>query len=182
MYSRIGESMSHESLPERLRALPRFTPPAGGWSAMNARLAARRRNYAVAGGGFALAASILVAVGLVAIRPDAVPPARQPGGETVVVMAPEASPQLRQLISRSQALERELSSLRPQVAVWNTGRDSRAMLLETELRRVDAQLNFAEPDAAEALWRRRVQLMHALVRLHDTESEAPALQYASYQY
>jgi hypothetical protein len=181
MYSRIGKSMSHESLPERLRALPRFTPPAGGWSAMNARLAARRRNYAVAGGGFALAASILVAVGLVAIRPDAVPPAQQPD-KTVVVMASEVAPELRQLISRSQALERELSSLRPQVAVWNTGRDSRAMLLETELRRVDAQLNFAEPGAAEALWRRRVQLMHALVRLHDTETEAPALQYASYQY
>lgn len=175
--------MNHEPLSERLRALPSFTPPAGGWNAMNARLAARRRNYAMAGGGFALAASILVAVGLLAIRPDAVPQAQKPGGQTVVVMAPEVSPELRRLISRSQALERELSSLRPQVAVWNTGRDSRAMLLETELRRVDGQLNFTEePEAAEALWRRRVQLMHALVRLHDTESEAPALQYASYQY
>jgi hypothetical protein len=179
----FGQSMNSGSLPERLRALPRLTPPAGGWDAMNARLAARRRNYAMAGGGFALAASILVAVGLVAIRPDVAPSApTRANGETVVVMAPEVSPAVRQLISRSQALERELSSARPQVAVWNTGRDSRALLLETELRRVDAQLNFAEPDSAEALWRRRVQLMHALVRLHDTESEAPALQYASYQY
>lgn len=175
--------MNHEPLRDRLRALPRFTPPAGGWNTLNARLAARRRNYAVAGGGFALAASVLAAVGLVALRPDAVPPAAKPaGGETVVVMASETSPALRQLISRSQALERELSSARPQVAVWNTGRDSRALLIETELRRVDAQLNFAEAEAAEALWRRRVQLMHALVRLHDTETEAPALQYASYQY
>ena len=174
--------MNHGPLPERLRALPRLAPPSGGWNAMSARLAARRRNYAVAGGGFALAASIVAAVGLVAIRPDAVPPAAKPGGETVVVMASESSPELRQLISRSQALERELSSMRPQVAVWNTGRDSRALLLETELRRVDAQLNFAEADSAEALWRRRVQLMSALVRLHDTETEAPALQYASYQY
>jgi len=174
--------MNHQSLPGRLKALPRLAPPAGGWQAMHARLAARRRNYAVAGGGFALAASILVAVGLVAIRPDAVPTAAKRAGETVVVMAPEVSPAVRQLISRSQALERELSSMRPQVAVWNTGRDSRALLLETELRRVDAQLNFAEADTAEALWRRRVQLMAALVRVHDTESEAPALQYASYQY
>jgi len=175
--------MNPGSLPERLRALPRLAPPAGGWDAMNARLAARRRNYAVAGGGFALAASILVAVGLVAMRPEAVPPAgKRPASETVVVMAPQVSPEVRQLISRSQALERELSSRRPQVAVWNTGRDSRALMLETELRRVDAQLNFAEPDSAEALWRRRVQLMYALVELHDTESEAPALQYASYQY
>lgn len=175
--------MNHGPLPERLRALPRLAPPGDGWNAMSARLAARRRNYAVAGGGFALAASILVAVGLVAIRPDAPPSANSRGAsQTVVVMAPEVSPEVRQLISRSQSLERELSSLRPQVAVWNTGRDSRALLLETELRRVDAQLNFAEPDTAEALWRRRVQLMNALVRLHDTETEAPALQYASYQY
>lgn len=174
--------MNHGPLPERLRALPRLAPPGGGWNAMSARLAARRRNYAVAGGGFALAASIVAAVGLVAIRPDAAPPAAKAGGETVVVMASEPSPQVRQLISRSQSLERELSSLRPQVAVWNTGRDSRALLLETELRRVDAQLNFAQADSAEVLWRRRVQLMNALVRLHDTETEAPALQYASYQY
>jgi hypothetical protein len=183
MFRRISESMNPASLPERLRALPASTPPPGGWRAMSARLAARRRNYAVAGGGFALAASILVAVGLVAVRPDVVPPAATKArGETVVVMAPEMSPQLRQLISRSQALERELSSMRPQVAVWNTGRDSRALLIETELRRVDARLNFAEAEDAEALWGRRVQLMHALVRLHDTDTEAPALQYASYQY
>jgi hypothetical protein len=90
------------------------------------------------------------------------------------------SAEMAQLIGRSQALERELAYVRPQVAVWNTGRDNRARLLETELRRVDEQLDFAEPQAAEALWRRRVMLMNALVELHETE--APALQYASYQY
>jgi len=70
--------------------------------------------------------------------------------------------------------------VRPQVAVWNSGRDSRAALLEQELRRVDAQLNFADATSAERLWSRRVKLMNALVELHETE--APALQYASYQY
>ena len=75
---------------------------------------------------------------------------------------------------------KHVSSVRPQVAVWNTGRDNRARLLEAELRRVDGQLNFAEPQDAEALWSRRVMLMNALVELHETE--APALQYASYQY
>jgi len=101
-----------------------------------------------------------------------------------VVVAARPSQAVQQLISRSQSLERELSSLRPQVPVWNTGRDSRALLLETELRRVDEQLNFPESDekASEQLWRRRVRLMNALVELHETENEAPALQYASYQY
>jgi hypothetical protein len=161
-------------LPERLRALPAFTPPPGGWRALDARLNARRRRYAVAGGGFALAASVLVGIGLVSLRPATEAPAAR------TITSARSSPAVEQLISRSQALERELSSVRPQVAVWNTGRDTRAALLEQELRRVDAQINFADARSAEPLWRRRVKLMNALVELHETE--APALQYASYQY
>lgn len=170
------------SLSERLRALPPHTPPPGGWLDLNRRMAARRRNLAVAGGGFALAASVLVGVGLVGLRPEAASPPSAAVTTVASRAAPAAqvSPAVAQLISRSQALERQLSSVRPQVAVWNTGRDTRALMLETELRRVDAQINFAESQAAEALWRRRVQLMSALVDLHETE--APALQYASYQY
>jgi len=183
MFNRIDEDrMNPGSLPERLRALPAHVPPPGGWRRLDDRLNARRRNYAIAGGGFALAASVLVAVGLVGLRPDAAPQA----GAAVVAsagpgqVAPAVSPAMAQLISRSQALERELAYVRPQVAVWNTGRDNRALLLVAELRRVDEQLDFVEPQAAEALWRRRVLLMNALVELH--QPEAPALQYASYQY
>lgn len=178
--------MSYNPLPERLRALPAHTPPPGGWRRMDERLNARRRNQAVAGGGFALAASVLVAVGLVGLRPHPAPQAAPAADNTLVASAeparraPELAPAVAQLIGRSQALERQLASVRPQVAVWNTGRDNRALRLETELRRVDAQLDFAEPKAAEALWNRRVLLMKALVDLHETE--APALQYASYQY
>ena len=173
--------MNSNPLPERLRALPAFTPPPGGLADLNRRLHARRRNVAVAGGGFALAASVLVAVGLVGMRPDAVAPVVTPAPATVASADIQpVAPAVAQLISRSQALERQLAYVRPQVAVWNTGRDTRAMFLETELRRVDQELNFAEAENAEALWRRRVQLMHALVELHD--NEAPALQYASYQY
>lgn len=179
MFCRISEDrMNPNPLPERLRALPAFTPPPGGWQRLDARLNARRRNYAMAGGGFALAASVLVAVGLAGLRPETAAPLPAPAVTTAAVS--QASPALEQLISRSQALERQLASARPQVAVWNTGRDTRAALLERELRRVDAQLNFAEPASAEALWSRRVTLMNALVELHETE--APALQYASYQY
>lgn len=179
MFCRINEDrMNPNPLPERLRALPAFTPPPGGWQRLDARLSARRRNYAMAGGGFALAASVLVAVGLAGLRPEAAAPPSAPALATTAVA--HTSPALEQLISRSQALERQLASARPQVAVWNTGRDTRAALLERELRRVDAQINFAEPASAEALWSRRVTLMNALVELHETE--APALQYASYQY
>jgi hypothetical protein len=174
--------MNPNPLPERLRALPAFTPPPGGLADLNRRLHARRRNVVVAGGGFALAASVLVAVGLVGLRPETIVAPIGAPAQTTVASAERAPlpPAVAQLISRSQALERQLAYVRPQVAVWNTGRDTRAMFLETELRRVDQELNFAEADDAEALWRRRVQLMNALVDLHD--NEAPALQYASYQY
>ena len=172
MFCRISQDRM-SPLPERLRALPAFNSPPGGWQRVESRLNARRRRFVAAGGGLALAASVLVAVGLVSLRPESAPPA-------VTIASSQSSPAVVQLITRSQALERELSSARPQVAVWNTGRDTRATLLEQELRRVDARLTFADAQSAESLWRRRVKLMNALVELH--EPGAPALQYASYQY
>jgi hypothetical protein len=176
MFCRISEDhlSGPGSLGERLRALPAFTPPPGGWLALQRRRQARRVRFAAAGGGLALAASVLLAIGLVGLKPE---PAPALGGGFVA--APK-TPEVAQLISRSQSLERRLSSARPQVAVWNAGRDERAALLEQHLRMIDAQLNFADAESAKALWRDRVKLMDALVELH--EPQAPALQYASYQY
>ena len=176
------------NLPERLRALPDFDPPAGGWSRLSQRMQARRRRFVAASGGLALAASVLAAIGLVNFRPASTGPSLN--GRTP---APPSAPASRsgaqtlevaQLIDRSQRLERQLSQARPQVVVWNSGRASRAALLERKLARVDAELNYAQASndtaAAERLWSDRVELMNALVELH--QPEAPALQYASYQY
>jgi len=177
MFCRISEDHLNGpgSLAERLRALPAFAPPPGGWERLNRRRHAQRRRYVAAGGGLALAASLLVAIGLVGLKPD-----RAPALGGGLAATPAAKREVAQLISRSQNLERELSSARPQVAVWNSGQDARATLLEQRLRLIDAQLNVARPDSAERLWRERVRVMNALVDLHQTE--APALQYASYQY
>lgn len=168
------------NLPERLRALPDYDPPAGGWQRLSARMDARRRHWVTAGSGLALAASVLVAVGLGALRPltettaPVVPPVRTASAPSDVA----------RLIGRSQALESQLRQARPQVAVWDSGRARQAELLEGELSLVDARLGFAgadtDPAEIQRLWRTRVQLMNALLRLHQTE--APALQYASYQY
>lgn len=180
MFCRISEIhvSGPGSLGERLRALPSFAPPPGGWARLEARRHARRRRYAMAGGGLALAASVLVAIGVVALRPDFAPPR---AGSAATARAPAARQEVAQLISRSQSLERALSTARPQVAVWSSGREARATLLEQRLRVIDAQLNVADSDSAERqLWRERVKVMNALVDLHQTE--APALQYASYQY
>src|SRR6185369_121630 len=113
------------------RALPSFTPPPGGWNRLSARLEAKRRRWAMAGGGFALAASVVVAIGVVGLKPDRV---------TRDVGVTEATPQVAQLISRSQSLERELASTQP--VVWSTGRQARAQAIEQNIRMIDAQLNF----------------------------------------
>ena len=62
MFCRISEDhlSGPGSLGERLRALPSFTPPPGGWARLQARRHAARRRFAMAGGGLALAASLLV--------------------------------------------------------------------------------------------------------------------------
>lgn len=169
-FHRISEDRLNELLPRRLQGLDSFVPPAGGWSRLDARLTARRRLRLAAGSSLALAASVFVAIGLAGLRPDLVAP--RPGA------AP--NPEVAHLITRSQALERELSSARPQAAVWTSGRETRAAVLEQRLRLVDQQLNFADGSDAERLWRDRVSLMNALVELH--EPQAPALQYASYEY
>lgn len=178
--ARISERpMNPMSLPERLRALPPFEPPLGGWSRVSRRMQLRRRRYLQAGGGLALAASLLLAIGLVGVErsgPAGVPQPR-------VTTSTPAPATVTQLINRSQRLEYRLAQARPQVAVWDSNRANRAAALETRLRQVDAQLGYLPPgaaDSAAALWRDRVALMNALVELH--EPQAPALQYASYQY
>lgn len=178
MFCRVSEDhlSGPGSLGERLRALPAHAPPPDGWSRLSRRLDARRGRSAIVGGSLALAASLLVAVGLVGLRPEPAPGVMAP----VRSATPAAAPQLAQLISRSQRLEHELAAARPQAVVWSSGRETRAAMIEQRLRRIDAQLNFADASSAERLWRDRVRLMNALVELH--RSEAPALHYASYQY
>jgi hypothetical protein len=168
MYCRISQNdLNPDSLPARLRALPGFAPPPGGWARLQQRRQRQRYRRAAAGTGLALAASLMVAVGLVGYRPDPVP-------------APADEPSLQQLISHSQRLELQLARARPQVVVWDGRNAARAEILRQQLMAIDAQLDYAPAETSEPLWRDRVQLMNALVELH--RPEAPALQYASYQY
>lgn len=178
MFCRISEDHLNGpgSLADRLRALPAFTPPAGGWNNLSARMQAKRRRVAVLGTGLALAASVVVAVSVTLLRP--VPQSAAPAN-LAAAATPEAV-EVAQLITRSQALERELSTAKPQVVVWTSGRETRAAVLEQRMRMIDAQLNEPRSDSAERLWRERVKTMNALVQLH--KPQEPALQYASYQY
>ena len=181
MFCRISEDNLNDpgSLPARLRALPAYAPPSSGWSDLASRMAAKRRRFYAVSTGFALAASVAVAVSVALIRPAPLAPA---ASEPAGFAARTASTEVAQLIDRSQALERELATARPQVVVWTSGREARATAIEQRLRMIDAQLNYADSDSAETLWRDRVKLMNALVDLHKPQAQAPGLMYASYQY
>lgn len=178
MFCRIGQDHltpgPADRLGERLRRLPEYAPPAGGWERLQRRRSRPRRWAMTAGGGLALAASLLLAVGL------------WPQGRSPQTPNPGAFParnaQVAQLIRTSQQLERRLARVRPQVDVWDSVQEAQAQRLEKRLALLDLQLNYADSAAAERLWRDRVTLMNALVDLHQEPAAMPGLRYASYQY
>jgi hypothetical protein len=157
------------SLPDRLRELPDFDPPAGGWMRLTERLerpAARYRPLLP----LALAASISLALGLAALLPTSAPdvPAPTPSKSATQVAA---------LMQQSQVLEARLQSVRPQVMVWNGALADTAAHLKSDLAVVDLQLAYAgpkaNPQAVQRLWQDRVALMSRLVQTHEEATLAP---------
>ncbi|WP_370305415.1 hypothetical protein [Sinimarinibacterium flocculans] len=150
--------MSH--LSESLRELPAFEPPADGWSRLQQALlpAPRRRRRTTA--ALALAASVLAAVGIVRLMP---PQALSP-----------ADPEITALMQRSQALERHLVRLRPQVVVWDARYAATTQAIESDIAMVDLQLNHASAAGARTLWENRVSLLDRLVATHQAAGEGPS--------
>ena len=154
------------ALTEKLKNLPEFDPPAAGWPALQRRMDAQRRERQRYYGGFALAASLLLAVGVGVLLPHApqLPVSGTTEAEAVAVAAPTEVDQLKQ---RSRELERNLAQVQPQVQVWDTHLASETAGLERDLMLVDLQINHAqEPESARRLWRNRVALMSQLVQTH----------------
>ena len=83
-------------------------------------------------------------------------------------------------MARSRDLEQRLAVARPQVSRWSGAQAVQVARLQQGLSLVDYKLNQADPETARALWQRRVQLMNAMVELH--QQPAPALVQAAYQY
>ncbi|HEX4896272.1 MAG TPA: hypothetical protein VFV11_08080 [Solimonas sp.] len=152
------------ALAARLRALPPDEPPPGGWEALRTRLDPVRppRRRAARLAPWALAASVLVALGL-AWQPPAAPPAEAAGEE-----------ELARLMAESQSLESQLAALRPEVPVWDGQLAAAAEDLESDLAVVDLQLNVADDAAQRPLWRNRVALMSQLVQTHRAAALQPA--------
>jgi hypothetical protein len=146
-------------LGDRLRELPSYAPPSGGWMALQQRLEVRQRRRRARSALLAMAACLVVTAGVLGSLSAPTP---QPS----VVMAPAARTELAQLMAQSRALESSLARQRQEVSLWDSASAVRAEGLEHELSIVDLQLAYARPPGAQRLWRDRVDLLSNLLRTH----------------
>jgi hypothetical protein len=172
-----------------LRALPPVLPnDAAGARVLAAMEAARAKHRRRPGRrGAALAASLGAAVLIaIALRPSpvaetevaAVP--RGAGTQPAEGPAPDSgtessAPDYLALIEESVRLERALSLLPAQRMVMRGGTAGTIAGLEDQIALIDAQLTLAagggaEPQYQAALWRERVDVMHALVQVRYAQS------------
>jgi hypothetical protein len=171
----MTRELSSESLRRALEQLPAFEPPAGGWAAIEARLApAPTRRHYRAGAAAAAALAGLTAFAL-ALWPG-LESTRETRRDAAVVATTVAGAELEQ---RSAQLERLLAALPPPRGTRaSTGLTS--TLLEDRIAMVDERLSLAPgdelpPAATRALWRERVLLLDSLVRVRYAAAVDPTL-------
>lgn len=159
-------------LSRSLRELPELSPPTGGWARLSQRLDARqgrRRRARWAGGGLALAASLLLAL-------PQLPLLRPAASEQAPGRAPAHSTAVAGLMQQSQALEQQLARLKSEAGVWNGALASNAASLQRDVALLDLQLSDlafdpqADQAAAQTLWQHRVRLLNQLVSAHAAPS------------
>lgn len=151
--------MQKERDPLNLGSLPAVAPPGDGWPFIRAELARRQRRRLWAGysgSALAVAAALVLAVGLFIQQPEPAP--------TDPVVAPRT---LDSLISLSQQLETRVRAYRSEMG----GLPTEALIYQVELEdmvaQVDEELSMS-PDSTE-LWSQRVDLMLDLSRLYQNQ-------------
>jgi len=148
--------MQKERDPLNLGSLPAVAPPSDGWPLIRAELEKRQRRRRQApywGGALAVAAALMLAVGLFI---------QQPAPEAVA--APQA---LDSLISLSQQLETRVRAYRSEIGGLPTDALVYQVELEDLVAQVDEELSM-NPDSTE-LWSQRVNLMLDLSRLYENQ-------------
>lgn len=150
--------MQQERDPLNLGSLPMASPPDDGWPQIRAELEKsqkRSRFLQYSGSALALAAMLVIAVGVFI---------HQPGP----VVAPTAVPQtLDSLISLSQQLENRVRSFRAEVGGMPTDALIYQVELEDLVAQVDDQLSM-NPDSLD-LWSHRVNLLLDLSQLYEKQ-------------
>ncbi|HEU5218592.1 MAG TPA: hypothetical protein VFU23_08025 [Gemmatimonadales bacterium] len=157
----------------RLRALPALKPSRNRFAEIREATRAdrnRRRWRLVTVGGFAVAASLALAVVLTRKPSDAADPAARQLAE---------QQELDSIIASSRSLEGTIQAYNPDQRVTDGRTAVVAASLEDRLARVDDQLQLVDMmdqstrrEAALRLWRERVGLLNALVDVHVTRARA----------
>ena len=179
--------MQQEKDPLNLGSLPLVSPPADDWPVIEAALRKqnkRKRMVAVAGSTLAIAASVILAVGVFVYRPYGNPeiPPDSEQLQTTLVENPASSdaPQtntLDSLIALSQQLEPNLQRIRSQAGVMPTAVVIYQVELEDLIAQVDEELSM-RPDS-RGLWSQRINLMLDLSQLYQNQLRREYLRMAS---
>lgn len=159
--------MHKERDPLNLSSLPLATPPSDDWPLIRAALVKhqRRRRIARYTGGLAVAAALMLAVGLFVHQPGP-GPATTP--DIALATEPEAAPRtLDSLIALSQQLETRVRSFRADVGGMPTNSLIYQVELEDLIAQVDDELSI-RPDSLE-LWSQRVNLLLDLSQLYQNQ-------------
>jgi hypothetical protein len=154
-YSKV-HIMQKERDPLNLGSLPLLTPPADDWPTIRSALVKHQRKRRItrySGGLLAVAAMLMLTVGLFIHQP---------------APAPVAAPQtLDSLIVLSQQLETRVRSYRSEVGGMPTDALVYQVELEDLIAQVDDELSM-RPDSLE-LWSQRVNLLLDLSQLYQNQ-------------
>jgi hypothetical protein len=148
---------------DALRALPPFAPPAGAWTAAQARAAARGAGQPGVPARLAMAASLLVMMAAALMWGSA------PDGTTATDRPVPLGEPIDELVAENARLESVLAGL-PQPSTTRVGTAYAVAALEDRLAMLDdrittVSLTPSAPETAEELWRQRVSLMNSLVQV-----------------
>ena len=184
----MNERMEPEQQdPLGLSELPLIDPPTDGWAGIEAALTEDRRSRRRQGlmGGLAVAACLVVVIGIVMLRSPTgtTGPADQVAGTQLAEtsapletqgpasMPAEDTNTLAELVAMSQLLEQRLRHLRDDTAAMPAESVIYVTELEDLVARVDHELSVT-PESVE-LWSQRVNLLLDLEALfeHQFESE-----------
>jgi len=163
-YSKV-HIMQKEKDPLNLGSLPLITPPSDDWPLIRSALVKQQRRRLVAkySGGLAIAAMLMLAVGLFIYQP-----ALAPSSAPVPAVAESAAPQtLDSVITLSQQLETRVRSFRSEVGGMPTESLVYQVELEDLIAQVDDELS-VRPDSLE-LWSQRVNLLLDLSQLYQNQ-------------
>ncbi len=169
--------MQRERDPLNLGSLPLVAPPPDDWPIIEAALRkqkSRQRIVALAGSTLAIAATVILVVGVFVYRPYGIPAGTSGSQQqqTTQVENPVSSdgPQtntLDSLIALSQQLESNLRNFRSQVNVMPTSSVIYQVELEDLVAQVDEELSM-RPDSMD-LWSQRINLLLDLSQLYQNE-------------